>query len=475
MAQTSDLYSNNLDLSAMLFDLASSHRSLKEEDWLTHNPSLQSDDFYRGEFRRTVSDEYETEIVSPLSSPDAIERRDFNAFIEPNFGHATPRGFEVFYPEISELLSQGCDIDPNDSVRSELITSYPNTPASSVKPARNPLRSPFLSKHSGRRAWSANHYSQIIEASKGGVEAMYNTAAQLHMPLGTARRIVRQYRNDASHIQPKQRGGAHHRVYDEQSVMQQLIPWLESGSNASSSLDDMRSHLQQDCGMDRVPSRTTLSKWLEAELLLVNQCDSVITTDPTDVIKRLSDWAAASSIDLANVVFVAEFTAVLWTKRNRSLDSQQACQDIDPPRVDELLANQRNVSVNCFVAVTLTNPSKPLMQFGTSVSKFLRECATWYTANHVSYQQPIFFADMANLEHCRDTTAFRCQHRVLDARLEPAGINIAELVIEQHKPMMRAEHAKRKAELLQTDMSEWDHKHTARLHILHALLSYSWR
>ena len=127
-------------------------------------------------------------------------------------------------------------------------------------------------------------------------------------------------------MKPKKRGGANHRIYNATTAMDIIKQAIEQPQSKDIGLDDARTLLMDIFDTDFVPSRTTLSKWLEGEMFIKNLSigaaggDSRINSPETNIpfTERLRPWVTSYGVTLEEVIFIAKFEAILWTKRNRN-------------------------------------------------------------------------------------------------------------------------------------------------------------
>ena len=197
--------------------------------------------------------------------------------------------------------------------------------------------SPTLVPHkASRKTWTAADYKVIIDAHVAG-DDIAAAASNMTMPMGTARRIIRQYEHDNTCVEPKQRGGPNHVIYDRDMVMTQLLPWLQIPEHVDASLDEIRDHLTQ-LGTTP-PSRTTLAKWLEGEPLFLES--------PAHASLYLRGLDVKGHIQSDSAVFIGSVSVGMWSKRTRPSLTPSMLQGIAP------FTGSRSVTMTLLVAVSM--------------------------------------------------------------------------------------------------------------------------
>jgi len=301
----------------------------------------------------------------------------------------------------------------------------------------------------------------IIESSLHGSEALHNAANQIGMPLTTARRIIRQHRTDSTYIRPKLRGGAHHRLYDQQVLMSLLTLWIEKEDNYYSSLDNIHKYLQDEVGIKPTPSRTTLSKWLDGHLMILNY--DFQETDFDNIDQMHSQLMQFDS----NVVFVGEFAASLWTKRSRTPSISSNEDGIIP-----VVKKAREITENCWVAF-MPGSNRLLVRVGLGFEEFIEECSVNFL--NPEFNQPLtFFFNLQRHGIDKIPAELRVFHNFVDAAANSSFPNFSGWLINQCKPVMRQVHQNFQPLLTSIeDLSLLD-KQTIRQQILHEIVTKAW-
>ena len=311
------------------------------------------------------------------------------------------------------------------------------------------------------------------------------------LPITPLCRIIRQYLADPTHTGPKPRGGAHNIVYDETTVMATLLPWLEAPSRGDVSLDDMRDFLTES-GFHRIPSRTTLSKWLEGRVVTINSIardaytsfassycrdpsatQSHVTAAAADVAR---EWCRLHGLDPARTLFVAECKIAIWTKRNRGLDAgdkETAAVDdhqfssADYPTITMVLA------VNLESGIVSSTTTAGDMQSDDFVS-FITSTASAFTSDAAARPAVVVTESGRTAMNHALTMSLHESVRLHVLSSIDAMHNIAAVLLEHAKEQLRTENELVRGEIMATNGTHWGPKIHARQTILSEMVERGW-
>ena len=303
-------------------------------------------------------------------------------------------------------------------------------------------------------------------------------------------RIIRQYLADPTHTGPKPRGGAHNIVYDEATVMSTLLPWLEAPSRGDVSLDDMRDFLTES-GFHRIPSRTTLSKWLEGRVVTVNSiardaytsfasshCRDPsasqvhVTAAAADVAR---EWCRLRGLDPARTLFVAECKIAIWTKRNRGLDAD----DKDAAAADDQFASADYPTITMVLAVSLesgivsSTTTAGDMQSDDFVS-FITSTASAFASDAAARPTIVVTeSSQTSINHSLTTKLQESVNLQVLSSID-AMHNIAAVLLDHAKTQFRSENESVRGAIMATNGTHWGPKIQARQTILSEMVERGW-